>query len=123
MKTRILSGLLLAGLLSAGFAQAGCIYPKAPGSIPDGATASEQQMIDGMKAVKEYNTQVTAYLSCLDMEMQARIDAAGADASADQVAQIRAITAKRHNAAVEELEAHASRFNEQVKAFKARSKG
>lgn len=122
MKMRILSGLVLTGLLSAGFAHAGCIYPKAPASIPDGATASEQEMLDGMKAVKEYNNQVTAYLSCLDMEMQARIDAAGADAPADQVAQIRAITAKRHNAAVEELEAHAARFNEQVKAFKARSK-
>ncbi|MFL6575071.1 MAG: hypothetical protein ACJ8MR_00520, partial [Povalibacter sp.] len=87
------------------------------------ATASEKEMLDGMKAVKEYNNQVTAYLSCLDMEMQARIDAAGADAPADQVAQIRAITAKRHNAAVEELEAHAARFNEQVKAFKGRTKG
>jgi hypothetical protein len=123
MKMRVLSGLLLMGLLSAGYAHAGCIYPKAPASIPDGATATEQEMLDGMKAVKEYNNQVTAYLSCLDMEMQARIDAAGADAPADQVAQIRAITAKRHNAAVEELEAHAARFNEQVKAFKARSKG
>ncbi|MFL6550875.1 MAG: hypothetical protein ACJ8OJ_19450 [Povalibacter sp.] len=123
MKIRILSGLLLTGLLITGFAHAGCIYPKAPESIPDGATASEKEMLDGMKAVKEYNNQVTAYLSCLDMEMQARIDAAGADAPADQVAQIRAITAKRHNAAVEELEAHAARFNEQVKAFKGRTKG
>jgi hypothetical protein len=53
--------------------------------------------------------------------MQARLDAAGADAPADQVAQIKAIQAKRHNAAVDELEAHAARFNEQVKAFKART--
>jgi len=122
MKIQILSSLLLMGLLSTGFAQAECLYPKAPSSIPDGATATEQEMIDGMKAVKEYNNQVTAYLSCLDMEMQARIDAAGADAPEDQVAQIKAITAKRHNAAVEELEGHANRFNEQVKAYKARTK-
>ena len=108
--------------LGAGLAQAECIYPKAPGSIPDGSTATEQEMIDGMKAVKEYNAQVTAYLSCLDMEMQARIDAAGAEAPPDQIAQIKAIQAKRHNAAVEELESHANRFNEQVKLYKARSK-
>lgn len=123
MKMKILLGFALTGLLGAGFAQAACIYPKAPASIPDGATATEQEMLDGMKAVKEYNSQVTAYLSCLDMEVAARIDSAGADAPADQVAQIRAIAAKRHNAAVEELEAHAARFNEQVKTFKARSKG
>jgi hypothetical protein len=79
-------------------------------------------MLDGMKAVKAYNAEVSAYLSCLDMEMQARIDAAGTEAPADQIAQIKAIQAKRHNAAVEELEAHAARFNEQVKAFKAKTK-
>jgi hypothetical protein len=123
MKIQFLAGVMLAGLLSAGFANAECLYPKAPTSMPDGATATEQQMIDGMKAVKEYNNQVSAYLSCLDMEMQARIDAAGAEAPADQIAQIKAIQAKRHNAAVEELEAHAARFNEQVKTYKARSKG
>ena len=122
MKIQFLASLTLVGLLSAGLANAECLYPKAPASIPDGATATEQEMIDGMKAVKDYNNQVTAYLSCLDMEMQARIDAAGAEAPADQIAQIKAIQAKRHNAAVEELESHASRFNEQVKVYKARSK-
>lgn len=121
-KIRLVSGLLLAGLLGAGFANAECVYPKAPSSIPDGSTASEQEMIDGMKAVKEYNNEVTGYLNCLDMEMQARIDAAGAEAPADQIAQIKAIQAKRHNAAVEELEANAARFNEQVKAYKTRTK-
>lgn len=121
-KIQLMSGLLLAGLLSAGLANAECVYPKAPSSIPDGTTATEQEMVEGMKAVKGYNNEVTGYLNCLDMEMQARIDAAGADAPPDQIAQIKAIGAKRHNAAVEELEANAARFNEQVKAYKARAK-
>jgi hypothetical protein len=122
MKIQLVSGLVLMGLLAAGLANAECVYPKAPESLPDGATATEQQMIDGMKAVKEYNNQVSGYLNCLDMEMQSRIDAAGPDAPADTIAQIKAIQTKRHNAAVEELEAHAARFNEQVKAYKAREK-
>lgn len=122
MKIQLMSGLLLAGLLSAGLANAECVYPKAPSSMPDGATATEPEMVEGMKAVKEYNSQVTGYLNCLDMETQARIDAAGADAPADQIDQIKAIQTKRHNAAVEELEAHAARFNEQVKAYKSRAK-
>jgi len=122
MKTRMMTGLLLVGLLGAGVASADCLYPKAPANTPDGTTATEQEMIDGMKATKEYNGQVTAYLSCLDMEMQSRIDAAGADAPADQVAQIKAIQTKRHNAAVEELEGYANRFNDQVKAYKNRGK-
>lgn len=122
MKIQLMSGFLLAALLSVSLANAECLYPKKPAAMPDGTTATEQEMLDGMKAVKTYNSDVSAYLACLDMEMQARIDAAGAEAPAEQIAQIKAIQAKRHNAAVEELEAHAARFNEQVKAYKARDK-
>ena len=118
---RILSGLLLAGALATA-AHAECVYPKAPANTPDGATATQEQMVEGMKAVKEYNGQVTAYLSCLETEMNTRVEAAGPDAPPEQIEQIKAITTKRHNAAVEELEAHAARFNEQVKIYKARDK-
>lgn len=120
MKIQVIAGALLA-LMAVG-AQAECIYPKAPASIPDGKTATEAEMLEGMRAVKSYNGEVTAYLNCLDTETQARITAAGTDTPPDQIEQIKSIQAKRHNAAVEELEAHAARFNEQVKAFKARDK-
>lgn len=123
MKIRMLSGMMLAALLAASYANAECVYPKAPASMPDGKTASEEDMVAGMKAVKEYNAAVTAYLNCLEMEMQARITEAGPEAPSDQIVQIKSIHSKRHNAAVEELEAHAARFNEQVRAYKARAKG
>ena len=121
MTMRILSGLAL-GLLMAAAANAECTYPKEPANTPDGATATQDQMVEGMKAVKEYNNQVTTYLSCLDEEMNARVEAAGPDAPADQIEQIKAIHTKRHNAAVDALEQQAARFNEQVKVFKARDK-
>ena len=123
MKIRAMLGFMLAGMLAASYANAECVYPKAPASMPDGKTATEQEMIDGMKSVKEYNASVTEYLGCLEKEMQERISAAGADAPSDQIVQIKSIHSKRHNAAVEELEAHASRFNDQVRAYKARAKG
>ena len=121
MTMRILSGLAL-GLLMAAAANAECTYPKEPANMPDGATATQDQMVEGMKAVKEYNTLVTNYLSCLEQEMNARVEAAGPDAPADQIEQIKAIHNKRHNAAVDALEQQAARFNEQVKVFKARDK-
>lgn len=121
MIIRTLSGLVLGMLLTA-TAQAECTYPKAPANLPDGASATQEQMVEGMKTVKEYNNQVTTYLGCLDQEMDARIEAAGPDAPAEQIEQIKAIHTKRHNAAVEELEQTANRFNEQVKTFKAREK-
>ena len=121
MTIRILSGLALTALLATA-AQAECNYPKSPANLPDGNTATQDQMVEGMKQVKEYNGAVTAYLSCLEQEMNARVEAAGPDAPAEQIEQIKAIHNKRHNAAVDELEQTAARFNEQVKTFKAREK-
>lgn len=117
----IITGTLLASLAAA-TASADCSYPKSPSGLPDGATATQDQMVVGMKAIKEYNSQVTSYLTCLETEMNTRIEAAGPEAPADQVEQIKTIHTKRHNAAVEELESTAARFNEQVKVFKAREK-
>lgn len=122
MKIRIAAALVLGAMLTSGIAAAECVYPKAPGSIPDGKTATEEEMLTGMRGVKEYNAQVTAYLSCLDMQMQTDITNAGAEAPPETIAQIKAINAKRHNAAVEELESYAARFNEQVKVYKGREK-
>jgi len=123
MKIRIAAALMmLASVGMVTLANAECVYPKAPAKVPDGRTATEEDMLGGMRAVKEYNAQVSAYLSCLDMQMQTDITAAGADAAPETIEQIKAINAKRHNAAVEELEAHAARFNEQVKAYKTRDK-
>jgi hypothetical protein len=121
MTIRILTGLALTTLLAAA-AQAECTYPKAPSNLPDGNSATQDQMVEGMKQVKAYNGQVTEYLSCLEQEMNQRVEAAGPDAPAEQIEQIKAIHNKRHNAAVDELEQTASRFNEPVKAFKAREK-
>lgn len=121
MKNGIVSGLLLAGLLAASAAGAECVYPKAPATMPDGATATKDQMVEGMKAVKAYNAQVTDYLTCLENDMNKRVEDLGADASPEAVEQIKAIHNKRHNAAVSELEEHAARFNEQVKTYKARN--
>lgn len=123
MNKTIVTGTLLASLLAAASAaNADCTYPRSPSGLPDGSTASQDQMVEGMKAIKEYNASVTSYLSCLETEMNTRIEAAGTDAPAEQIEQIKAIHTKRHNAAVEELESTADRFNEQVKVYKERSK-
>lgn len=103
-------------------AQAECAYPKAPTGIADGAKATEQEMVDAMKAIKQYDTDVNAYLACLDAEAQTRIKDAGPDAPPEHIQQIKAIQSKRHNAAVEELQSHATNFNEQVRAFKNKGK-
>ena len=103
---------------------ADCVYPKVPEeAVPDGATATEQEMVAAMKNLKTYNEAVTAYLNCLDLETSTRITEAGPDATADQVKQIRAIEEKKHNAAVDELQSRADEFNKQLRIYKTKKKG
>src|SRR5262245_15199020 len=115
MNIRIAAGLLVASGLLAGQVHAECAYPKGPTTIPDGNTAKKEEMIATAKAIKDYDSQVKTYLACLEEEANSRIAAAGPDAPADQVAQIKAILSKRQDAALEELNSSATRFNEQVR--------
>jgi precorrin-2 methylase len=121
MKIRLLSCLLLAGVCSLAHA-AECAYPRPPTKTPNGLTATQEEMVAGMSAVKEYNTKVTEYLACLDEEMKVAIATAGPEAPADMIERIKANNAKKHNAAIEALEAHAAQFNEEVRTFKSRDK-
>jgi thymidine kinase len=95
-------------------AQAECTFPKAPASIPDGKTASEAEMIAAMNAFKAYNEEVNAFGACLDDETKAK------SVSSAQVMQLKTMQAKKHNAAVAELQDKAKAFNEQVRLYKSR---
>jgi hypothetical protein len=95
-------------------AQAECAFPKAPASIPDGKTASEAEMLAAMNAFKAYNEEVTAFGACLEDETKSKA------AGTAQLMQLKTMQAKKHNAAVAELQGKAKQFNEQVRIFKAR---
>jgi hypothetical protein len=122
MKVRLIAiaAAFLAVALAAP-ASAECIYPKAPDSPPNGTTATEAEMIAGMTAFKKYDAEVNAYLSCLDTEANTRITEAGENA--DQVKQIKIMSSKKHNAAIDELQARADEFNSQLRAYKSKHKG
>ena len=120
MKISASQGIAIAalGIALASFsiaAHADCTYPKAPTAMPDGKTASEAEMLDAMKAFKAYNDEVTSFGSCLDLETKNKA------AGTAQLMQLKTLQMKKHNAAVDELQAKAKVFNEQVRLFKARS--
>ncbi len=98
-------------------AQAECSFPKAPDAIPDGKSASEQEMIAAMAAFKQYNTDVDAYVACLDTETADKVkEASGAGA----IMQIKSMQSKKKTSATDERQAKVNTFNEQVRTFKAR---
>jgi hypothetical protein len=99
-------------------AAADCAFPKAPERIPEGKSASENEMLEATAAFKQYNGDVNSYTTCLDKETTDKVREAGGATSI--VLQIKALQAKKHNAAVEELQDKAKSFNEQVRVFKSR---
>lgn len=112
--------LALIALSASGAAQAACIYPRAPDRVPDGATATYEEMVAAQKAVQQFNEDVNAYNACLDLEQAEREKSGAYDEN--QLTEMRAMQAKRNNAAVDQVQAIADRFNEQLRIFKARDK-
>ena len=108
--------------LSALPAHAACTYPKDPGAMPDGRTATKEQMIAAQGSVKAYNAAMDEYLKCIDAESPKATDIT-ADMSPEQKKQIQQeieASVKKHNAAGSDEEAVAARFNDQLKAYKAK---
>ena len=112
MKRKLTAALALAMLSLS--AQADCVYPKAPATIPNGATATEAEMVAAMNAFKAYDAEVKAFGTCLDDETKSKA------AGTAQLMQLKTMQSKKLNAAVEELQSKAKEFNEQVRVFKAR---
>src|ERR1700677_3815677 len=121
MKAWIPLTLVLA-LGAAAAAQADCTYPRSPDKIPDGATASKDQMIAAKNDVPPYNNEMNAYLDCIKLEIQALPKDANMskDDKAKAAAQEKLLDQK-NNAAVDELNAVVGRFNEQLKIWKAKN--
>jgi hypothetical protein len=117
--------LLLPLLLAGAGAHAACVYPQAPQNLPNGGKATKDEMLAAQAQVKEYKSAVEqTYLPCLEKEKTesiAALDAADPEYAAKKTA-IESMNAKKHNAAVDELQATAARWSEELKAFSAASK-
>lgn len=79
--------------------------------LPSGDSVALQQLLAAQKQVKSYMAAMNEYLACLDKDLKAQGD--------DAPDQFKSLMVTRHNAAVNEMEAIASAFNKQVKAYKA----
>lgn len=91
----------------------GCTRPKTPGKLPDGKTATEQEMRDAQVAVKTYVTESEAFNACLDKLVKSSMNR---------------ITAREYLALIQQydltisaMQIFAARFNEQLRTFRARS--
>jgi hypothetical protein len=95
-------------------AQAACEYP-ADVKIPDGKTATEDDITAASAAVKKYLGEMETYMDCIDAD-------AAAVPVEEQTPEAKALHVKRYNAAVDAMEATANSFNEQLRAYKGAKK-
>jgi hypothetical protein len=103
--------------LAAGPVFADCAIPEDAVQIPDGTSATREEMVAAQKQVVAYDAAVKAYSECLQEEQDAKI-AAGGDK-----AKIQAQYSKLNNAEVEKVQQLADKFNAELKAYKAKSAG
>jgi hypothetical protein len=105
----------------AGPVYADCLYPPPPSKIPDGNTATMQEMVEAKNAVTQYNKDINAYVACIKLEHETAVSSAGDKITPEQKAQMDKMEVQKNNAAVDQLQSVAERFNEQVRIFKAKT--
>lgn len=109
-------------LLGSGSIWAECVAPEAP-SLPNGAKASYDDMIDGQKAVKAFQEENEKYRSCVEEDIAAT-KAVAKDKDASDEAKTAAVArhskaVESYNAAVTREEEVAGKYNSQIQAYQA----
>jgi hypothetical protein len=123
---KLLTSLVAVPLLLAlgSAAEAACVYPQAPQSFPNGQKATKEEMLTAQGTIKEYSKTVQeTYLPCLEEEMNtaiAALDPADPEFEKKKVS-AEAIHAKKHNAALDELQAVADHWKVEMTAYKAKA--
>jgi hypothetical protein len=105
----------------AGPVYADCTYPPPPAKLPDGNNATMEEMLEGKKAVTQYNKDINAYVACIKLEHESAVTNAGDKLTPQQKADMEKMEVQKNNAAVDQLQTIADRFNEQVRLYKAKN--
>ena len=113
IKSIIFVLLLIGSLGYAQFALSDCLYPKMKMDIPNGSTATMEEMVAAQNNFKGYNADMNAYLECLDDELSK------ISQELEGYADIKSLSDDRYNAAIDQLTEAAEEWNQTVRAYKA----
>ena len=91
-----------------------CNYPKKKFDIPSGKKATESEMVETMGKVKQFQTDLGVYRTCLDDEL------AKVSPELESYEEIQRMNAQKYNASVEDEQKMADEWGEAVRAFKSK---
>ncbi len=97
-----------------------CDYPERP-EIPDGTTATKDQMLAASAQIKEYLANVDEYLNCIESAEQDAV-AAMDEPTPEELQRRGEMLDKRFAAANEEKALVGEMFNQQVRAYNAKAR-
>ena len=120
MKRTILNLILVALFCLPAHAIA-CDYPEKP-KLPDGNSATKEDMIAAQGAVKSFLAAVDEYLSCIEQEEKDAVKAMD-DPDDSEVQRREDLLNKRFEAANEEKFLFGEQWNQQVRSYNARRTG
>lgn len=98
-----------------------CDYPAPPKDLPDGSSADIEAMKAGVKAIADYQENMSSYLSCIEAD-EAVATMSLAEDDEDGKQQRKAMFDKKYNAAVEEQTRTVEQFNVEIREYKDASK-
>lgn len=99
-----------------------CTVPDVP-SLPDGDSATLEQMLEGQAAVKAYQASNTAYRICLEPKISAAEVAASGESPGPELTEAFTALNEAYNSSVSAEEEVASKFNSELKKYKAANPG
>jgi len=117
MRNSIKLALIGLALASAASIADECTAPTLP-TLPDGATASLEQMLAGQKAVKDYQAANTEYRTCLEPQVSAAEVAAAGDSPGPELQETLKQLNDEYNASVSKEEELAIMFNTELHKYK-----
>ena len=95
------------------FALSDCFYPKMRVDIPNGSTATMEEMVAAQASFKAYNADMDTYLDCLDDELSK------ISQDLEGYTDIKALSDAKYNAAIDQLTEAAEEWNQAVRGYKA----
>lgn len=121
---RIINRLCALFLLAApAFALAAdCTAPEPPVNLPDGETATKEEMLEGQRTINDYMKEAQAYVDCIDAtedEEMKKMMELGEQARKNKVKELQDAR-KDRNAVVTQMQRTADSFNTELQEFQAR---
>mgnify|MGYP001235534608 CR=1 FL=1 len=114
--------ICVTALIFSSQASISCDYPPKI-SMPDGSIAAKEEMLEGVRAMKKWQTDLVVYRTCIEEETEAAkkaIETADPEKGLTQITALERQLVLKFNASVDDEAKIGANFNEQIRNFNSK---